>query len=116
METLINHKNIYDFCGRAKFKKDSFGETRYIGNSNGLPVEMRERQQKTTRYYISKKGSTFMKVYPEKKKESFINKGFQVTIFNKFVAKDNYDVNYDFYYKECLKVLQSVEDKQLQLL
>lgn len=116
METLINHKNIYDFCGRAKFKKDSFGETRYIGNSNGLPVEIRERQQKTTRYYISKKGSTFMKVYPEKKKESFINKGFQVTIFNKFVAKDNYDVNYDFYYKECLKVLQSVEDKQLQLL
>ena len=115
--TIQNHKNIYDFCGRAKFKSDSYGEIRYIGKDYTQNFkEYREKQQKTTRYFISKKGSTFIKVYPEKKKEEFINKGFQVTIFNKFEKREDYGLNYDFYIKECYKEIDQIENKQLTLL
>lgn len=120
-ETIKNHNNIYDFCGRQKFKSDSYGEIRYIGienvNGSNLYKEIREKQQKTTRYYISNKGATFVKVYPKKNKESFINKDFQVTIFNKYVEKNinQYDINYDFYIIECKKIIESIEDKQLTL-
>ncbi len=116
-ETIENHKNIYNFCARAKFKSDSYGECRYIekdGESNFQ--EIRQKQQKTTRYYISKKGSTFIKVYPEKAKESFINKGFQVTIFNRFVQKEDYLINHQFYINECQKIIESIQTKQLTLL
>jgi hypothetical protein len=115
-DTIKNHKNIYDFCGRAKFKSDSYGEIRYINRDNeGNSREQRDRQQKTTRYYISKKGATFIKVYPEKQKEEFINKGFQVTIFNRFIDKEDYNIDKSFYVKECLKEIEQIEDKQLNL-
>ena len=29
--------------------------------------------------------------------ENFINKGYQVSIFNKYIEKENYDINYQFY-------------------
>ena len=117
-ETIYNHKNIFDYCGRAKFIKDSYGEIRTIKEvSKGYFEELCQRQQKTTRFLITTKGATFIKVYPEKDKEFFINKGFQVTIFNKFVEKPikDYDLNYNFYILECKKILQSIEDKQLNL-
>lgn len=116
LTTIKTHKNIYDFCGRAKFKSDSYGQLRSIGRDyTNNPIEVREKQQKTTRYYISNKGGTLIKVYPEKNKESFINKGYQVTIFNKYKEQSNYDINYKFYEVECQKILDSIECKQLEL-
>ena len=108
--TIKSHTNIYDFCGRAKFKGNDYGEIRYISNYN----EVKEKQQKTTRYFISNKGATFIKMYA-KGSEEFINKGYQVTIFNKYYKKENYDINYDFYIKECNKIINSIEIKQLSL-
>lgn len=116
-DTIRNHKNIYDFCGRQKFKSDSFGEIRYIvEDHNGFREEV-QRQQKTTRYYIAKKGASFIKIFKETGKETFINKGYQVAIFNKYVEVpiDRYGINYSFYEKECRKILESVENKQTQL-
>ncbi len=117
-QTIKNHTNIYDFCGRQKFKSDSYGEIRYITKEKaGNFSETCEKQQKTVRYFISNRGASFIKVFPEKDKESFINKGYQVTIFNKFVKKsiEDYRINYKFYELECLKVLEEIEDKQLNL-
>lgn len=115
-DTIKNHKNIYDFCIRGKFKSDSYGETRFIAvDDAGYPIEVRNKQQKTTRYFISNTGCTFIKVYPEKEKESFINKGFQVTIFNTYYFSDDYDINYNYYIQECNKILDSIENKQLTL-
>lgn len=115
-ETITNHKNIYDFCGRAKFKSDSYGETHSLSyDKKGNPFELIERQQKTTRYYISNKGATFLKVFPVKNKRNFINKGYLVTIFNKYIERENYDINYIFYILECEKIIQSIEDKQIKL-
>lgn len=115
-DTIINHNNIYDFCGKAKFKGKDYGEIRFLDYSDNLKsyIEHKQKQQKTTRYYISKNGSTFVKMYA-KGSEEFINKGYLVTVFNKFKEEKEYHINYDFYISECYKILDIIENKQLEL-
>ena len=109
---IKHHNNIYDFCGRQKFKSEDYGQTHTLIDNK----EIIEKQQKNVRYYISSKGSTFIKKY-KKGSSEFINKGYQVTIFNKYVEKpfEQYNINYDFYIKECIKIIQTIEDKQLTI-
>ena len=111
-ETIINHKNIYDFCGRQKFKGGDYGITHTIIGDKIIS----EKQQKNVRYYISNKGNSFIKMY-QKGTSEIINKGYTVTIFNKYIEKDikDYNINYNFYIKECLKEIDNIESKQLTL-
>lgn len=111
-ETIKKHKDIYDFCGRQKFIGEDYGITESI---NGLDIKL-TRQQKVTRYYISNKGSSFIKIYSDGSKE-LINKGYQVTIFNDFVNKsiNDYDINYKFYINECYKEINLINSSQLSL-
>ena len=108
--TIRNHKNIYDFCGRQKFNRDSYGEIHYVEGSNKII----EQQQHNVRYYISKTGKSFVKQYSKGSSE-IINKGYQVEIFNKFIEKEDYNIDYSFYIKECYKIIDIIEDKQLTL-
>lgn len=112
-DTILGCTNIYDFCGRQKFKS---GESKgVIYHIQGDKI-IEEEQQKNVRYYISKKGATFIKKYNSGKDE-VINKGYQVTIFNKFIEKNmsEYDINYDFYIKEANKEIDNIIDKQYKL-
>ena len=112
-DTILGHTNIYDFCGRQKFKTgESYGTIHYIKKDK---IEI-EEQQRNVRYYISNKGATFIKNYSKGTSE-VINKGYQVTIFNDFVEKtmNEYDINYDFYIKEANKEINNIIDKQLTL-
>ena len=110
--TIKDHQNIYDFCGRQKFKSDSSGEIHYLKGIKHIV----EKQQKNVRYYISNKGATFIKQY-SKGSEEVINKNYLVTIFNKFEQKEmkEYNINYQFYINETNKIIDSVMDKQLEL-
>lgn len=111
-QTIKNHTNIYDFCGRQKFKGSDYGIIKYISNDQIIS----EKQQKNVRYYISNKGASFIKNYGKGTSE-IINKGYLVTIFNNFTSKPipEYDINYQFYIKECYKEIDLIIDKQLQL-
>jgi hypothetical protein len=116
-QTITTHSNIYDFCGRQKFTKDSYGMTHELSYDNtGNPIELTIKQQKNVRYYISNKGCIFYKYY-NKGTNEIIHKGYQVTIFNVYTDKpfDKYDINYKFYIKEANKIIDSIEDKQLEL-
>ena len=116
-DTIINNTDIYNFCGRQKFNKDSYGETHEIKYlQDGNPYEHIEKQQRNVRYYIKNEGKTFLKVY-NKGTSELINKGYQVEIFNKFIQKpfDEYDINYSFYIKECYKIIEIIEPKQIKL-
>lgn len=111
-ETIKNHTNIYDFCGRQKFKGGDYGTiSTIVGNKIVV-----EKQQKNVRYFISNKGSSFVKNY-QKGTTEVINKGYLVTIFNTFEKQEleNYNINYSFYIKECNKELDNILDKQLTL-
>lgn len=109
-ETIKNHTNIYDFCGRQKFKGGDYGTiSTIVGNKIVV-----EKQQKNVRYFISNKGSSFVKNY-QKGTTEVINKGYLITVFNTFVEKQEYDINYSFYIKECSKEIDNIIDKQLTL-
>lgn len=111
-KTIKNHRNIYDFCGRQKFTKDSYGQIHYLKDDE----QISEKQQKNVRYYISNKGATFYKYY-NKGTNEVINKGYQITIFNNFVDKkwEDYNINYTFYIREAMKIINEIESKQLNL-
>lgn len=110
--TIRNHNNIYDFCGRQKFTKDSSGEIHSLKNQE-LKID---KQQKNVRYYISKTGNRFIKRYTKGSTE-IINKGFQVEIFNKYIEKKikDYNIDYNFYIKEANKLINIIENKQLTI-
>lgn len=111
-ETIYNHKDIYDFCGRQKFGRDSYGEIHYL-KDNKIVVE---KQQKNVRYYISKSKKVFIKNYIKGSSE-MINKGYEVEIFNKYIEKDikEYNINYSFYIKEANKIIDVLLPKQVNL-
>jgi len=112
-DTIINHNNIYDFCGRQKFGRESSdGEIHYLENGNYI----KELQQKTVRYYVSKSNKKFIKVYSKGTTEE-INKGYEVEIFNKYIEKEfkDYKINYSFYIKEANKIIDILEPKQLTI-
>ena len=115
-DTIINHTNIYDFCGRQKFGRDSYGQTHELAYENNEPYEKTTIQQKNVRYYISNKGASFIKYYSKGTSE-VINKDYQVTIFNDYIDKpiDKYDINYRFYISEAQKEIDVILDKQLSL-
>lgn len=112
VETIKNHTNIYDYCGRQKFTRDSYGMVHFLEENEAKA----EKQQKNVRYYISNKGATFYKYY-NKGTNEIINKDYQVTIFNNYVEKPmkDYNINYNFYIRECYKIIDQIEDKQLSL-
>jgi hypothetical protein len=116
-DTIMNHINIYDFCGRQKFGRDSYGQTFHIEyDENKKPYEKTVLEQKNTRYYISNKGATFIKYYNKGTSEC-IHVGQRVTVFNKFINKpiNEYDINYRFYISEAQKEIDNIIDKQLKL-
>lgn len=114
-ETILNYKDVYDFCGRQKFKGKDYGETHTIKyDETDNPYVYIDRQQKHVRYYISTDGISFIKKYAKGTTE-IIHGGWLVTIFNKFEEKGDYSIDYDFYIQECLKEIENIKDKQLKL-
>ncbi len=116
-DTIMKHVDIYDFCGRQKFTRDSNGMIRKLSyDEAGNPVDLGVKQQKNVRYYISLDGDIFYKYYSKGTTE-VINKGYKVTVFNKFVNKNwpEYDIDYSFYIKECYKEIDNIITKQLSL-
>ncbi len=113
--TIKNHSNIYDFCGRQKFKGKDYGETHVLEyDENNLAIDKITKQQKNVRYYLSNKGCNFIKKYA-KGTDQFIHKGLNITIFNKYELKEDYDVNYSFYIKETQKEIDNILTNQLEL-
>lgn len=115
-DTIRNHTNIYDFCGRQKFTKDSHGEIHSIAYRNGIPEHVKNITQKNTRYYISTKGNPFIKCYSKGSTEK-IHVGFLVQEFNNYVEKQisDYNINYSFYINEVNKELNNIKPRQLDL-
>lgn len=110
-ETIRNHKNIYDFCLRLKKNNSSKAIFTSIRDERLHQLEL----GKNTRYYVSKKGGSLSMYYNGSDSQSKVNKGFVVTLFNQFEQKEDYGINYSFYEIETRKIINSIEDKQLNL-
>lgn len=109
-DTIMNHKDIYDFCLKMKVNSKSEGYYKYLVNGEIESI----RLDRTTRYYISKTGGRLFKRF-EDGKVIDVNSGYSATLFNKYEDKDNYNINYNFYIAEANKIKNSVENIQLSL-
>lgn len=113
-ETILNHQDIYDFCLRLKVNSGWKAIYKYI-NEGKLTDKM---LSKNTRYYISNNGGALYKRNVEDNRVTGVNVGFVTTLFNDFYKLNEmkeYNINYEFYIKECRKIIDSIEDKQLTL-
>lgn len=109
-ETIENHSNIFDFCLRFKTNSKSTPIFRHINNEEIKDVKL----NRTTRYYISnisKDSGILLKDFGDDR-ISGVNIGFNVTLFNNYVKKDikNYNINYNFYIAEAMKIINAIED------
>lgn len=110
---IKNHKNIYDFCLSFRAREGWYVYYEYIQNGELVSKKM----QKTIRYYISKSGGRLIKRNTEDGRIIGLNVGYSSTVFNKYEEKpfDQYNIDYNFYIAEALKIKNAVNTGQLKL-
>jgi len=120
-ETIRNHKDIFDFCCAVRVNR---GDDLYIRN---IRTGKEYKEQRTVRYYISNSNDVLLKrMKPLNKtkptfqldifgniedgtRQSQIEAGWNITVFNKFLEKDNYNINYDYYIERTHRILDQIE-------
>lgn len=112
-ETIINHKDIYDFCLRLKTNSKSIPKYTYIDPKT---KEIKTKDlARTTRYYISNNGGTLFKEFKEKRNIVGVNIGYSATLFNKYIKRENfkeYNINYQFYIVEAMKIINTIINRE----
>lgn len=113
-ETILNHKDIYDFCIAQKIDDKFSNEFHYLKNGEAHV----DKLQKTIRYYISKTGGYLYK--HDEKEDTYINYcvGKKITIFNEYIHHENildYNIDYNYYISEIEKILILIQNPQLKL-
>jgi hypothetical protein len=111
-DTILNHKDIYDFCLRLKTNSKSIPIYTYVDSKTKKVCN--KILDRTTRYYISNKGGYLCKQFKENNNKVGVNIGYTATLFNKFVEKDNfkdYNINYQFYIAEAMKIVDAIVEK-----
>jgi hypothetical protein len=110
-ETIMNHKDIYDFCKAQKVGGQYTVELHYL-KDNKLQVD---QCQKSNRYFVVNSGA---KIYKRKTATNSLQElvaGRQIALFNDYYESDNYDINYNYYIQEAQKIIDVLEPKQLNL-
>ena len=121
-ETILNHKNIFDFCLTLRLNKGWDANYHYIeeGKLKIKPLN------KTTRYYISNESSCIIKTAEALEKDKIkgkltrntgVNVGYSMTLFNHYEKKEmkDYKINHNFYINECNKIIDQIEIPKIQL-
>jgi hypothetical protein len=107
-DTIYNHKNIYDFCGRYKsidewYAKytDKYGE-QFPG--------------KICRYYVSTRGGKLLKCNTSDGREQQVEADRLVTLFDDYIEKPmkEYFIDYEFYIIKCYKEINKIENKKMK--
>jgi len=118
-QTIYNHTNIFDFCKRFKASHGWKSEIRQLSEDKSELSSI--KCQKTNRYYISTNGGRYMKYTSDHKdriiKEVSIEASHMVTIYNNHIPKDikDYNIDYSYYIDECYKIINLINNKQLEL-
>lgn len=115
IETIKNHKDIFDFCLLLKINSTSTAVIKELQKDGTIKEYNLDR---TTRYYINNTGKTCIVKQFDENRASGVNVGYSVQLFNQFEKKENfldYKVDYNFYISEARKLIDAIEDKQLTL-
>jgi hypothetical protein len=110
-ETIRNHKNILDFCGRYKATP---GWSVYFVYLDGAQ-EKRLDFGKIYRYLPVITGGVSLKVNKDGR-EHHLCEGYQTMPFNRITDFDWNNLNYKFFEQECQKLIETIQPTQLSLL
>jgi hypothetical protein len=100
--------DIYDYCMSKKV-----GSTYQRAEFHYL--DSKEEVQRSLRYYASNSGGELFKVkINEDKTESYqtLLSSSKVTLFNDYYDSEDYDINYQYYIDECMKVICLIEGRK----
>jgi hypothetical protein len=109
-KTLEDCRDIMQFCISQKTGSDFVSELH-----TGKNIEV---LQKTNRFYITKKGGSFLKRHKYNGRLIGLHVGRQVRILNDFnpdTPFEEYQVDYSFYEKEVMKIVDAIEPPQKTL-
>ncbi len=107
-EYIRNHDNIYDFCISVKMGKSNVTGRPYKAILNNTILN------KTNRFYASSKGSHMYKTCDFVTMEHVL-KDSPIQLFNDYVYKDDYEINYSYYIKECKSIINIIEPSMVSL-
>ena len=137
--SFADNHGVYDFCLGAKMKGSNKAYSRniidnavideslnkmnryYVSNKGcelikKLPPLEKNYLTETEKHNI-KTGNNQLDIFnfvedvrvePEDR-ESNLEAGWKCTLFNKYKISDNYDINYDYYIKECNKIINNIK-------
>lgn len=117
-ETIMECTDIYDFCKTFNATHGWTCETANSSNVEGEEDWGIEQRQKTNRYFVSTDGQIFRKLKDDRVIEIEAG-GTLVTIFNTFEKRESildYNVDYDYYIKECYKIIHKIDGTEERLL
>jgi hypothetical protein len=104
--------NIYDYALSFRARSDwNIMYTEVVGTER-----IETKQQRTVRYYVSKSGGALTKKQKYDGRVISIEAGKPVTMFNKYVKMDDYNIDYNYYIARANRIKNAVDDGQLKLL
>jgi hypothetical protein len=112
--TIRDHVyNVMNFCVAKRTDDKFINEYHYVQNTN-RKIDI---LQKTLRFYMSTKGGYLYKRDPKDNKLITYCNDSPVQILNDYKVDDlvKFDINYTYYIKECNKIINLIETKQLTL-
>lgn len=104
-DTIYSSHNILDFC-----KTQNIGRQFHVGYTEKYGDEVID-SQRNVRYYISNNGVILYKIHNTTGDYSRLTAGNFVTICNTLDDRsiNSRDINYEYYYKECLKIIDPIK-------
>lgn len=114
IDTIKNHKDIYDFCIAKRIDDKFTNEFHTIKNGE----YNKEILQRSVRYYVSTNGGILLKTCDEEDKSSNYEVNKRVTIFNDYVKYNDfskYNIDYSYYINSAQKIIDTIINPQLTL-
>jgi DNA polymerase elongation subunit (family B) len=114
-DTIMNSRDILEFCVSKRSDEKFINEYHWVTDEGEKKVDA---LQKTLRFYCcSRRGGYLYKKDPKDNKLIIYCRNSPVAILNDWLDKDVIDkyVNYEYYIKECNKIINEIETKQLTL-
>lgn len=107
METLMNHKDILDFCKTQNVGKQFDVVYDKVENNKVVTV----KSQRHVRFYVSTKGVIIQKQHQMTEARSKLASGLPVIILNSLDDKpiEERNINYKYYYEEAYKLINPIK-------
>lgn len=114
-KTIKEHSDIFDFCMELKVNRD--WQTVYSKIDKATSTLEKTDLGRITRYFISGKNGSLVKTHKTDGRTTAINKDYGIVLFNKawHAPISEYNLDYKFYIKEAMKIVNQIEDNQLSL-